>query len=439
MERYDMDNQTFKGHIMVEFNFNIFQVFSQHFKVHNIVILSFKPNEIIIQTMNDLEDVEIKGFYTTTIPIESLKEYDFDCNKPKVNVMITKALIKSTSKVAAGCKSVSVVSNGFLWSQGDSSHTLIDGVLEECRPLVKSLVEVSFDLCERKRRVNSKAQFRAQVRAQVSDSEDDNDDSDNDNDNDDSLSTSEELFGKVVKKPYLHYLFTSRIDYKIHYLDDNIRYKSITVKNPTLFKNQYGLDTRIFIAENGSILFCRCHLFSEGNTIIQPYNNILVNYDADEDDCEKFDYELPSKVFKYLYKFISLIHKCKSVIMNNFEILISGYDELQEECPQVAFTVGKINFYKTVSSSVKREIENNKRKMLKRNFDKRDDWSNVKPHCHALNEHDEGLMVLPEFRLNHKYYSTHALFKDFEPIRRSELFKYDEDKDFDNPCKARKA
>ena len=34
MERYDMDNQTFKGHMMV--NFNIFEVFAQHFKVHNI-------------------------------------------------------------------------------------------------------------------------------------------------------------------------------------------------------------------------------------------------------------------------------------------------------------------------------------------------------------------------------------------------------------------
>ena len=164
---------------------------------------------------------------------------------------------------------------------------------------------------------------------------------------------------------------------------------------------------------------------------------MLGNYAAGE-HCEKFDYELPSKVFKYLYKFISLINKNKDVIMNNFEILIRCYDELQEECPQVAFTVGKINFYKTVSSSVKREIENNKRKMLKRNFDKRDDWSNVKPHCHALNEHDEGLMVLPEFRLNHKYYSTHALFKDFEPIRRSEYFK-DDDYDDDKPCKTRKA
>ena len=81
MERYDKDcmiNKTFEGHIMVEFKFNVFEVFSQHFKIHNVVILSFKPNEIIIQTMNNLEDVEIKGFYTTTIPLESLEEYDFD-------------------------------------------------------------------------------------------------------------------------------------------------------------------------------------------------------------------------------------------------------------------------------------------------------------------------------------------------------------------------
>ena len=251
-------------------------------------------------------------------------------------------------------------------------------------------------------------------------------------------SISDEIFGRIVKKPYLHYLFTSRIDYKIHYLDDNIRYKSITVRNPNLFKSQYGFDTRIFIAENGTILFCGCHLFTEDDTIIQPYNNVFGNYEADEEDCEKFDYELPRNVFKYLYKFIGLIIKAKDVIMNNFEILIRRYDEPQEEYPQVAFTVGKINFYKTVPSSVKREIENNKRKMLKRNFDKRDDWSNVKPHCHALNEHDEGLMVLPEFRLNHMYYSTHAFFKDFEPIRRSEYFKDDYEID-DKPCKTRKA
>ena len=104
-------------------------------------------------------------------------------------------------------------------------------------------------------------------------------------------------------------------------------------------------------------------------------------------------------------------------MINNFEILVKCCEppeDPEDGYPQIAFTVGKINFYKTVSSSIKREIENNRRikrrEMLKRNFDKRDDWSNVKPHCHALNEHEEGLMVLPEFKINHKYYSTHKFY-----------------------------
>ena len=76
--------------------------------------------------------------------------------------------------------------------------------------------------------------------------------------------------------------------------------------------------------------------------------------------------------------------------------------------------------------------------MLRRNFDSRDYWINIKPHCHAVAEHIEGIMVLPEFKINHRYYSTHVLFKDFEPIRRSEYIKNDEDEP-NKPCKARRA
>ena len=47
-------------------------------------------------------------------------------------------------------------------------------------------------------------------------------------------------------------------------------------------------------------------------------------------------------------------------------------------------------------------------------------------------------MVLPEFKINHRYYSTHALFNDFEPIRRSEYIKNYEDKP-DKPCKSKRA
>ena len=51
MGKYYTDSKAFNGHIMAEFKFNILDVFSQHFKVHNSAVLSFKPNEIVIQTM----------------------------------------------------------------------------------------------------------------------------------------------------------------------------------------------------------------------------------------------------------------------------------------------------------------------------------------------------------------------------------------------------
>ena len=98
MGKYYTDSKAFNGYIMAEFKFDIFDVFSQHFKVHNSVILSFKPNEIVIQTMRDnmdetKDDSDIKGFYTTTIPIGSLEKYDFECNINEVNVIVTNSLL----------------------------------------------------------------------------------------------------------------------------------------------------------------------------------------------------------------------------------------------------------------------------------------------------------------------------------------------------------
>ena len=220
MGRYYTDSKAFNGHIMVEFKFNVLDVFSQHFKVHNSVILSFKHNEIVIQTMcENMSD--IKGFYTTTIPSESLEEYDFDCNIPEVNVMVTKSLIKNTSKASGGCKSINVVSNGFL---------LID------EGMIEPLVEVSFDLYEkdiRRRRKVINEVVDEVINEVVNEAIDDDDE------DEDLLAMSDEMFGRVVKRPYLHYLITSRIDYKVH--RPNFRYKSIVVRNPKLFRLNMGL------------------------------------------------------------------------------------------------------------------------------------------------------------------------------------------------------
>ena len=220
MGRYYTDSKAFNGYIMATFKFNILDIFSQHFKVHNSVVLSFKPNEIVIQTMrdkdmNEKDDSDIKGFHTTTILLESLEEYDFNCNIYEVNVIVTKLLIKSTSKIARGCNSINVVSNGFL---------LINDEIPE------SLVEVSFDLCEKSSRGRKNVSYE-----EINEGFDDEDCCEYELERlEDELSMpnhsiSDKIFGRIVKKPYLHYLFTSRIDYKIHYLDDNLCYKSITV------------------------------------------------------------------------------------------------------------------------------------------------------------------------------------------------------------------
>ena len=382
---------------MVEFKFNVFSIFKQHFNIHNSVVVSFKPNEIVVQTMQE-SGIEIEGFYTTRIPLESLEEYSFDCNLSEVNVMVTKSIIKDTVGVVGGCKNVNVVSNG-----------------------VGNQVEVSFDLYEKDDRKLRKGIIINR----------------NDEDCDGIISSrSDEIFGKLFRNPYLHYLLISRTDYKLQHHYDNVRYFKVLAKSPKAFKSQFGTESRIFISEDGTILFCNCHHSLEGDMIINQSNNVCKNYDVDEQGYEMLDYELPSKVFIYLFRFISQMGNInKNVMVNNFEILIKRCEPV-DSCEPKTFRIGSMTFPIIVPSVVKKGMENDRsrrrREMLDRNFDKRDDWSNIKPHCHALVEHEEGLMVLPEFRINHRYYHTHALFRDFEPIRLSEYFKtYEEDEDED--------
>ena len=168
-------------------------------------------------------DIETKGLYTTMIPLESLEDYEFECNESipsedieplsEVNVTITNSLIKDTSKVASGCNFINVV---------------LDSIIEDSLGGYSSLVEVSFDLNEKKLKCSRKPSNRSR---RVSPKEDyDKDDNDSDDDDDDDLSM---LFGKLVKTPYLHYLFNSRIDYPINDSVLNEKYKTIVVKNPS--------------------------------------------------------------------------------------------------------------------------------------------------------------------------------------------------------------
>ena len=251
-------NELFIGHLMVEFKFYVLAVLKQHFKAHESLVLSFKPNEIVIRT-NGSKDVDIRGYYTTRIPLESFKEYDYDCNFTEVNVIMHKSMMRSGI-----CKNIILVSDGKVL------------VSDRVVPLVKVSLE--------------------------------------------------------------DHSFTSKIDYKINRLGEP-RYKRIVVRSPELFKGQLGTEFRLFVAEDGTILFCGCHHYSEGDTIIQYPPGECRSYDMDDDDCVVFDYELPVKVFKQLFSFTGqVVSTNKDISINNFEILIRRCELPPEEPPEMVKT-----------------------------------------------------------------------------------------------------
>ena len=90
MNTYKMD---FEGYITAEFKFDMIKIFKCHFRMHNCVVVSFRMNMIVIQTMTNpyrMPNIDTKGLYTTIIPLSSMKTYEFECNYEEVNVMVTK-------------------------------------------------------------------------------------------------------------------------------------------------------------------------------------------------------------------------------------------------------------------------------------------------------------------------------------------------------------
>ena len=257
----------FEGHITAEFNFDVVDVFRCHFRMHTIAVVSFKPDMIIVQTMvepYEMPNIDIKGLYTTIIPLSSLKVYEYDCNLDEVNIIVSEKLVTGlprSSKILC----VNVVK--------DEPFSFYD---EECNEISEDAVEVSFDIAHLKK--NCKVEIASGF-----------------------------SFGRHVNEPYPHFLIKSRIHHTI--LEDYItrllnsdEVQSILVKNVKAFKSFYSSpNLKIKIGKDGSIIFY-------GSS-----SKFGVMFAIGSFDCE-IDFEAPRVPFKSLLKFIG---SSKS----NFEIL----------------------------------------------------------------------------------------------------------------------
>ena len=86
----------FEGHITAESRFNVVDIFKCHFRMHNLVILSFRKDMMIVQTMTNpcrMPNIDTKRMYTTMIPLSSMKNYEFNSNYEEVSIMVPRTLL----------------------------------------------------------------------------------------------------------------------------------------------------------------------------------------------------------------------------------------------------------------------------------------------------------------------------------------------------------
>ena len=250
---YDTDfDIEFKGHITAEFKFNVIDVFRCHFKMYNIVVLSFRKDKIVVQTITKPykpSDINKQGFYTTIIPASSMKEYDYDCNYEEVNVMVSSNLLLGNFK----SKDINVVSTEPL------------GPYDIPIEYRKKGVEVTFHL-ETKKKRKEDIKFFTELG---------------------------ESFGVYRNEPYPHFFINSTLDYEIieedvmkltetERLKSNI--ESVLVDNPSTFKSFWTPNCQINI-EKDNIIFSNCG----GNPNIMAGIGLVGN---------ELEFEVPSCHFK---------------------------------------------------------------------------------------------------------------------------------------------
>ena len=79
------------GYVLAKTKFDMVELFKCHFKACNCIVVSFRKDKTVIQTLNS----SCRSVFSTIIPIESLEEYE--CND-EINVTVAKNLVAREAK-----------------------------------------------------------------------------------------------------------------------------------------------------------------------------------------------------------------------------------------------------------------------------------------------------------------------------------------------------
>ena len=250
----------FEGHISAHLKFDIIKIFKCHFRMHNCVVVSFRRDMIIIQTMTipyRMPNIDRKGMYTTIVPLSSMTLYEFECNLEEV----TKNLV---------CRKV-------------RSKWIIIVHTEPLGMEPRDTIEVTFDLipfeCNR-RFVTDEFENRA--------------------------------FGMHLNYPYPVFLINIVLDYLVQ--EEDVRYlrkvlvegvESVLTENPKVLKTLYSSDLDIFVEKEQLAMCGKDSSGSHTKFCLGLTNNDL-------------EFRIPSDPLRHLFKFMGNVKSSLEVIKSDF-------------------------------------------------------------------------------------------------------------------------
>ena len=209
---------------------------------------------IIIQTMTapyPMPNIDTKGLYTTLIPLSSMKEYEYECNRKEVNVVVARSLVS----VKYSCNCINVVAD----------NPCIIFSREYCGE-VKNFAEVSFDIVTK---LDKNVKFETICAF---------------------------TFGMFVNEPYKHFLINGIIDCTIRddYKDTVISEpnQTILVNDLNAFKTLHNSNFSTTVGKNGCFVF-------------KGYGD-YTKFTTGNPKCDE-DFEIPGFSFAKLLKFIGSI------------------------------------------------------------------------------------------------------------------------------------
>ena len=132
----------FKGTIDLSTKFDLMPLFRCHFRLNPMIAIRFRPDSICIQgTAGDVVTKNgVKCIATTTIPLSSMRKYNYDCNREEVTIWLPYHIVnlKGFKAFFINISPAPRNDSELDYSRVEISISMLEGILKELFPIMEN-------------------------------------------------------------------------------------------------------------------------------------------------------------------------------------------------------------------------------------------------------------------------------------------------------------